>query len=135
MLIGDAIAGALPRLRAEAESLLTDTVALWRGGAVTVDDLGTETVGRVVVWTGPALVKDTKSESLRDVVLAAGQVADSLAYTVKLPITCPVQVGDMAEVTASHDPSMVGLSWHINGVPREGHAVLHRCPADLVEVS
>lgn len=134
-MIGHDIAAALPMLRAEAESLLTDTVALWRDGEVTVDDLGTETVGRVLVWTGPALVKDTKSESLRDALLTAGQEADSLAYTVKLPIACPVQVGDVAEVTASHDASMVGLSWHINGVPREGHAVLHRCPADLVEVS
>lgn len=98
MLVGDAIAAALPELRAQAESLMRDTCSVSRvTGAAIVDER--EVPATAAVYAGRCKVQELANvETSPDV---AGATVTVLRYRLDLPVSAgPFKVGDIATVGA-----------------------------------
>ena len=117
-MLGDDIAAALPELRAQAESTLTDSCELQRKAGRTIDPtngMATDT------WTTYATVPC----KLRDgAVLPSSQRAGEQDLTgLRLILAVPVSV---AGVRVGDRAVLSGLTVYISGVPRGTHMVLQR---------
>jgi hypothetical protein len=123
----DAIAGALPGLRAEAEALMVDTVTVDRAtGDTTPDPVTLEDVPVFVpVWSGKARVQRSGALSPRDDVAGGFEFpVDSLIVQAPLAAVGIVS-GDRLTVTAVgviSDPDLVGKVATVKGNLSKTHA-------------
>jgi len=112
--LSDDLVGALPALRAEAESLMIDSVVVDRqSGEDTHFETGAVTQTYTAVYSGAAKVQATISQSR---VAAAGEHQYTLQeYRVDIPVSAgPLQVGDRVTVTASAlDPFLAGRVYRV----------------------
>lgn len=127
------IPALVEQAREWALATLTDTVHITRDGAVTYDDLGTETHAETVVFDGAGLVQLEQSASRTVTVVAGEQEVDAQSYVCKLDVATPVQAGDVVQVTASLDARHVGRRWRVTAAPSQGWAVLRRCTLDTID--
>ena len=108
-MLGDDLAAALPELRAQAESMMLDTVTITRPGeAVTAED-GTVTTLAQTVYQGRARWKPPTTTATQSEVGASIMV--TTPGEVHIPAGTPYspQPGDIIECTASRfDASLVG---------------------------
>ena len=107
-MLGDDLAAALPELRAQAESMMLDTVTITRpGGTVTAED-GTVTTPAPVVYQGRARWKPPTTSATQSEVGAA--IIVTTPGEVHIPVGAYVpEPGDIIECAASvFDPSLVG---------------------------
>lgn len=115
MSLGSDIAAALPELRAQAESMMRDTVKVERDtGATTKDPV---TLEEVPVWAtvheGPARIQRTGQVSPREQVV--GEVEFGInAVIVQMPLAAVgIEKGHRVTVTAlgpESDPDLLGLA-------------------------
>lgn len=112
MTLGDVIEAALPGLRAEAESLMVDTVLIERKSGATA--LDPETGERVPTWVqvyaGAARWQVSDAQDLRST--RAGDVAyvvDSFRLDLPVESSGAVAAGDrVTALTCPHDPAREG---------------------------
>lgn len=133
MTLGSDISAALPQLRAEAETLMTETVT----AGIYVDgvDPGTKRPTRELVtsrYAGKAQIKyptDAVSESD-----AAGSPVAAQSIIVKFPHGSPrLYEGDEVHVTASSaDDLLIGRAYRITGSAQAGNTTSHRYPAEEI---
>ena len=112
-MLGDAISEALPELRAEAESLMQDTLAVERQSGTTLDpDTLAEVPAYVPVYAGPGRIQRPGALSPRENV-AGGFEFDVRAVLAQLPLSAVgILAGDRVTVTAVGpltDPDLLGL--------------------------
>ncbi len=108
-MIGDDVAQALPELRAQAESLMVDTVTIVRPGATITDpETGQVSTLGLTVYQGAARWKPATTASLADAVGTAQLVTTPGA--LHLPVgTYQPEPGDVATCTGCQlDPAQVG---------------------------
>lgn len=121
MFIGDALAAALPELRAQAESRMFETVTIRRPIGTTSDDAGADvtTFEDAPVYAGPAEIKSTGENDHE--ISYAGSVVMS-PERARLPaLSGPYKVGDEIEVTASQfQPHLVGHRYRITSTHEGG---------------
>ena len=133
MSLGDDIAAALPALRAEAESRMTDTWRITRPGEPVWDEeTGKYTTPDVTVYNGPGRLKFA-SAVVSDVE-AGGQLIAAQRPRLDLPVSTSggVRVGDTAVLTASrNDAASVGLRVTIEGVFFQTDATARRFPVEV----
>jgi hypothetical protein len=127
-MIGDDIAAVLPELRAQAESMMRDTVKVER-------DTGEFTRDPVTLEDTPvfATVYEGKGRWQRPDTVAAETVAGEVEFginrvVVQLPMSATgVLRGDRATCVASaFDPDLVGAKATVLGVPNKSHATMRR---------
>ena len=131
-MIGDDLAAALPGLRAQAESRMTETVEV---GAFK-DDVNLETYEPTVIlveshYVGKAQIK-YPSLAVSDRV-AASQQAALVSTVLKVPVGsgAGIRPGDRVRVTAStSDGSLVGRWYRIAAWPQPGQVTAHRYPLE-----
>ena len=130
MTLGADIAGALPELRAQAESRMTDkiTAGLFRDGTdpVTGDPTRTLITER---YTGVARVR-----------YGSREVSNS--NTVSMPVgvqepylsvpfgSARIRVDDEVKVTDSEDPILIGRTYRVAGNPVAGAVTAYRYPLE-----
>ena len=112
-MIADDIAAALPEFRAQAESLMVDTVTVERASGTTLDpDTLEEVPAFVPVHVGPCRVQRPGALSPREDV-AGGFEFGVRAVLVQLPLSVlGVKPGDGVTVSAigsTTDPDLLGL--------------------------
>ena len=125
-MFGDDLTAHLGTVRAEAESLLTDTCELQRKASRTIDP---DTKQATDVWTTYRTSKCRLRtiDNQPNVSSVAGQGVTTVAMTVSVPLAVDdVQLDDRVHVTESGDPSLVGVDLYIKGIPRGTHQVLRR---------
>ena len=113
MSLNDDIAAELPGLRAEAESLMQDTLTVERPDGTTIDpDTLAEVLAFVSVYTGKGRIQRPGSLAPHDVV-AGGYEFDERALLTQLPLSATgIVSGDRVTVTAVGpltDPDLLGL--------------------------
>lgn len=99
-MLGDVVAGALPYMQRQAESLMTDTCTVGRPGEpVTDPETGVVTTPSVEVYAGPCKVQ---TYAPHEQTPEAGSSSPTVQrYSIHLPVTAgPVQVGDFVTVGA-----------------------------------
>jgi len=114
MTLGADIAAALPGLRAQAESLMEDTIAVDRAtGETTIDPVSlAEVPAYEAVWSGPGRIQ--RSGALAPSEQSPGGYEFGLnSVLVQLPVTSSgIRRGDVVTVTAVgpvSDPALLGL--------------------------
>lgn len=130
MTIYDAISAELPYLRAEAESLMTDTCTVRRDTGDTAQNPGTGTVEPVYtdLFSSPCKVQ------ARSLVALDAEVGGRTATTVRLELHLPVasaavKTGDVAEITAVgalSDSTLVGREFMITAPVAKSFATARR---------
>jgi hypothetical protein len=109
--IGAAITGALPFMRAQAESMMTDSCVITRASG---DPVFNATTGKYdtptpdTIYTGKCRIR-TRSQFLRDRAADGGEHQVLIwSYIVSVPLTVTdIRVDDVVTVTASTDPALV----------------------------
>lgn len=115
MLIGDDIAAALPELRAQAVSLMVDSCSIVRPGLPATDPVtGASVPTSTPVYTGACKVGgDRPYEQLPE---GQGVTVTVQRFILHIPADGPrVQSGDVATITASQQPHLVGVVFRIAG--------------------
>lgn len=125
MSLGDAVADALPRLQAQAESMMRDTVTIEREtGEFVTDDENLEQVPEYApVYSGKARIQRTNSLSPSDTVVGGFEFTTS-TFIAQLPIAAAgIKAGDRCRVTAttSSDPDLLGLTGTVRGNLTKSH--------------
>lgn len=121
MLFSDA---DLDEAQQDAESLMTDTLLVTRGGGGTPV---TSPDGTVTVPPGEAIHNgigriQARATEAQDKTVAGADVL-TVASLAQVPVSVPLQDGDTIEVTASEtDPLMVGRTFRVESVVRKTHA-------------
>lgn len=114
--LGEAIASALPRLQAEAESMMTDSCVITRPGTKTFDDTtGNYTPGTdATVYTGKCRIRTRSLGFLRDRQTETGEeLATIWPYIVAIPAGAgDIQVLDEVTVTSA-DPILDGITLRV----------------------
>ena len=113
-MIGGILAGVVPLLRDQAESLMQDTCTVHRPGApVTDPETGVVSPSLTLVYTGPCKVQQTISQ-------ASNPVAGGHQFTVQdvrwdTPVTAgPFAVDDVVTMTSSAlDPQLAGRVFRV----------------------
>jgi hypothetical protein len=125
--LGDDIAAALPELRAQAESLMVDTVKVERETGTTPDPV---TLEEVPIWE---TVYEGKGRWQRPDTVAAEKVAGEVEFglnrtTIQLPMSAVGIVrGYRATCTVSaYDPDLPGTKATVLAVPNKTHATMRR---------
>ena len=138
------IVANMPRLRRNAESLMTDTIRVIRPGGVTVDpETGVESTGGQTLYEGPGKVQ-TAGGIASQMSTASGEttnlggVVPEWSLYLHLPVGATgLQEKDVAVVVASADPDLVGRHlrlvnmqsekthatarrWNVQEIPKEG---------------
>jgi hypothetical protein len=113
LMLGDDVAAELPRFRAQAESLMVDTVTVERPDGTTIDpDTLAEVVAFVEVYAGKARIQRPGALSPQDIV-AGGYEFDERSVLAQLPLTATgIASADRLTVTAVGpltDPDLDGL--------------------------
>lgn len=125
-MIANEILAALPRLRSEAESLMTDAAIIERVTGTTLDP---DNGARVKTWS---LVQESPARILRVQVQirdqqAAGQSLTQATVEGRLPWhVSDLRLGDRVTLTASGDPRLLGLPITLTEVDHATHAVSRR---------
>jgi hypothetical protein len=125
-MLGWDVAAALPELRAQAESLMVDTVAVERQDGTTLDPVTLEEVPAwTSVYSGKARVQRSGALSPRDDV-AGGYEFPVGSLIVQAPLSAVgVVEGDRVTVTAVasvSDPDLVGVVATVKGNLAKTHA-------------
>jgi hypothetical protein len=126
-MIGDDVTAALDELRAQAESLMTETVQVSRVGALTDDGNGRQVPSTTTVYSGIAGLGKAGTQPAS--VGAPGQQAILQAQVVKFPISPYVpRDGDAVEFTAG---TLTGVKMRLVGAsPVTSQAVQYRMAAE-----
>ena len=131
----DAILSALPRLRAEAEALMTST---WRVERLSDDAplVGfTPTPTRSTVYQGRGKLQSYEGQESRPTVESASVSVQRLSIHFPVGAFVPLP-GDVATCTASSDPALVGRVFRIvQAWPVKEHATAYRVFVDEVVTS
>lgn len=132
--LGEDVAEALPAFRAQAESMMTDTVHITRGDAAPVFDetTGTYISAATTIYSGPARLK--LSSTVVSDLNVQGQLLAQQGPRLDLPVTTSggVRPGDIATVTASQtDPVTVGVRLTIAGTFVQTLATARRFPVEV----
>lgn len=134
MTLGDDIAATLPRLRAEAESMMVDACII-HGDPVTVFNEETleneETIP--VIYEGRC--KYRLSDAAIQPVEAVGQSLIVQRATLSLPIGSSrgIRKNHVATITASkNDPEMVGMRLLVKDSFRHTNATARRLPVEEI---
>lgn len=120
----------LPRLRAEAEALMTATCTVYRKTGTTHDGAFVSPTWEAV-YTGKFRLRSNGTYESS----ASGQTGASNTVQrneARFPVGAYwPQEGDVIEVTASTDPGLVGSVWRISQpAPVSEHATSYRPPVD-----
>ena len=127
MTLGDAIADALPRLRAQAESMMDDTVVVERPTGKSAPDPVTlkQVPTFVAVYEGKARIQRPNSSTAQEVV-AGGEEFGLSAVTAQLPFSAVgIKKGHRLRVTAVGpltDPDLLGLVATVQANRTKTHA-------------
>jgi hypothetical protein len=132
--LGWDVAAALPGLRAEAESLMTDTVLIRRksGAPVLNQSTGELVQGYTTIYSGVCRLK-MRSTVVRDVD-AASQLLGVQSPELHVPVagTADIRNDDVFELTASvGDPGLVGLSGVVVGMFPHTGSTARRLPVEV----
>ena len=133
MNLGYDIAQALPGLRAEAESRMTETLTVGVETFVT-DPVTGDAVRSVAdpVYSGIGQIKfPSMVVSERD---AQGQQVAATSQMLRLPVSVgAVAKGHVVRVTASSsDSTLVGRWFRVKSLPQSGQVTAHRYPLEEV---
>lgn len=126
-MLGDYVAQMLPELRAQAESMMTDTVTITRPGPATTNpDTSREETPMTTVYTGRAALGWADSVTTPEV---AGGTTTVQQQIIKLPIgSYTPQTGDRAEFTS---PGLAGVVVRMTAdAPTRSNAVQWKIPVD-----
>lgn len=121
-MIGNAISEALPALRAEAESLLTDPCIIERRtGSAAIDPLtGHASSTWSAVWSGMCRIRTVSS--VTSTAIAGGESASITVRVLSLPVSAPAPlIGYRATVATVTDRPL-----YVVGVPYGSQTVLRR---------
>ncbi len=137
MSLGAAIAGALPGMRAEAESMMRDSCVVRDPSAASQtwnESTGTYVTGAApIVYSGKCRVRDA-SPSPGDV--AAGEAAWTVRRViVHLPVEGSGAVRQGHTVTVTHcpnDSAMVGLTATVAAFHAQTNSTARRLPCEVV---
>lgn len=128
MTLGAAVAGAVPYLRAQAESQMVDTCTITQAGTKTFDETtGTYTDAAArEIYSGACRVKPWLPRSDRQVE-AGDQPVQVWPYTVSVPLTAlGVLPGQTCTINTSGDPDLVGLALIVRDVGRGSQVTARR---------
>lgn len=134
MALGDDVAAFLPEARRQAESLMTDTVRVFRRTVgndfdpVTGEPVHTDST----VYEGPGRLV-MRQVAVRDVD-AASQLLSVLNPRLDVPVagTGGIRSDDRFEVTASADAGLVGVSGRVAAGFFQTHATARRLPVEVI---
>lgn len=129
-MLGDAIAAALPGLRAQAESRMYDSCVIVDLGDPVTAASGAVTVPGEVVYTGKCEV--STYEPYERTPEAGGTTSTVQRYKVKVPVGSYVpEVGQVVEITASRfDPNLVFRQYRVQGLLHKSAATAYRLLVD-----
>ncbi|WP_353707609.1 DUF6093 family protein [Cellulosimicrobium sp. ES-005] len=131
MTFGDAIAGALPRLRGYAEKLMTDSCTVTRPGTPVTDPAtGVTTTPQTLLYTGR--VKIQTYEGYEQTPEAGGRSFTVQRYRADFPVDAfqPLP-GDVVTITASpFDADKVGKRYRITAPFNKSLSTAQRCFVD-----
>ncbi len=116
--------------RAAAEALMSDVIEIRRGaGASGVDEsTGRAVTGSSPVWSGPGKLQSGQALPVTGEV--AGRMQTVQRYELHVPVAAVgIQVGDLARVTASTNPLLVGRTYRVAGQPQKTRATAQRLPS------
>jgi hypothetical protein len=133
-MLGDAIAAALPEMRAEAESLMVDSCTITRGGSATTIDEDTGVVGSgsaTTVYFGKCRLQ---TRNVQPNTTAAGETEYSLlAYVLQVPMSVVgVAIGDVVTVTGTLDDDLDARRFTVTGVVHKTHLTARRLALEEV---
>lgn len=121
--------------RARAESLMSSTCSVAPPGAVPVTDPVTGDVtfpAGIAVYTGPCRVRPVTSRGGGTIDVGGAEMF-SFDYLVSLPFTATgPKEGHRLTVTASADPSLVGVVMEVQKVDRGEHITARRLSCNEV---
>lgn len=138
------ILAALPGMRRHAESLMTTQVVIIRAGGDDMLDPVTGERERVQVYPHPEWPaghphadgkgKVTSYEAHESSSLSGARVITTQRMSLHVPVGAyEAQVGDLATVTGSTDPLLVGRTLRVTQqAPYKEHATAYRCFVDEV---
>lgn len=115
MSLGGAIGAAVPYLRAQAESTMTDSCTITRPATSTFNTTtGAYATTTTPIYTGRCRIRTRSTNFLRDKESQAGeQLAVIWPYIVSIPATASdVQVSDIVTLTAA-DPLLNGKTLRV----------------------
>ena len=132
MSLGDAIATALPRLRAQAESLMRDTIRADRQTGTTPDGLGGDVPVLTTLYTGRGKVQSQAVQQLNPE--AGGHVYTVQRYEVHLPVgSFSPAVGDLLSVTTAADnPELTGRVFRVTALMHKSQPTAYRLAVEEV---
>lgn len=130
--LGQDVAAALPALRAEAESLMTDRlVGVNVGESVWDESTGQYTDGEVQVYSGKGRLRFGNAQGQqRDL---QGDETSTVVGILSLPVegSADVEVGAIFTVQSSeHNPDNVGTKVRVTGVQPTTYATARRFQVD-----
>lgn len=115
-MIGDVVQGQLARFRAEAESMMVDTITITRGSTRATDPAtGVVTTTPTQVYSGKARIRPETSVTAGE--QNAGEARDLLpGVVVSAPLSVAAQANDTITVTASADPGLMNARLRVISV-------------------
>ena len=134
MTLGADVAAALPGLRAQAESLMTDTWRCVRGGTREFNDETGEFVETPpeVVYDGPGRLRDRSSIGSREAVQGVTTVVSQLILSLPVATSGALRVDDRLECIASAaDASMVGVRVKVTDLHLQTHSTARRFTVEV----
>lgn len=133
MSLGSDIAGELPALRAQAESMMFDSFRGERLSRGPLDPVtGQYAEVRTVVYSGPGRLRAEARDVAREV--AQGELTATSRSVLSLPVATSgsVRVDDVFTcVSSEFDSSMVGVVVRIDGRPEQSLATARRFPVEV----
>jgi hypothetical protein len=132
-MIGGILAGALPFLREQAESMMIDTCRITSGGAVVTDpNTGVVTRPRVLVYEGKCQVQSRDSSTANPE--AGAHTFTVVSRQVKIPAnSADVRDGHEVEITSSLLNSFtVGKVYRVDGFTPDSFDTAFRLPVKEV---
>lgn len=111
--------------RAAAEQQMTDSCRIERTGPVATSEDGTDTTPTVVLYEGPCRLKPAGTAA---VIPSATAPAETWQYKLSIPYAqgAGVRSDDRVTITASQDPTAVGLRLQVRNLDRGTHITARR---------
>ena len=114
MLLGDAIAAALPELRAQALSMMTDRCIIREPDAWPDEVLTEGTVAWMYAGTEQLPCRIKTTDTMPQTVTVGGQTVPTLRLRVSLPIEIvPVKDQVVTIISAVSDPALAGRRFDV----------------------
>lgn len=129
-MLGDAVAAALPELRAHAESVMSSTCKVERfDGFGDLDPVSnTQAEVWLLIYEGPCELRTPQNQSQQ--VFSGEQLVNRQHYIGKLPwATEGVIASDRLTILSAEDPAQVGKAWIISSVFANTNSVARRFTA------